>query len=115
MKTNDKQLITVLAECASACHHCSTACLEEYDVKMMANCIKLDLDCAAICEISAAFVSRNSEHAKNLLQECVEICNKCAIECSKHEHMEHCKRCAETCRKCADICKKASNTLFHSN
>lgn len=115
MKLNDKQLISILAECASACHHCSTACLEEEDVKMMANCIKLDLDCAAICEISAAFLSRNSENAKFMLHECVEICTRCAAECAKHEDMEHCRKCAEVCRKCADACKRSSNTLFHSN
>lgn len=35
-------------QCAAACNHCSTACLQEQDVKMMARCIALDMDCAAI-------------------------------------------------------------------
>lgn len=115
MKTSDKQLITILAECASACHHCSTECLNERDVTLVAGCIKSDLDCAAICEVTAAFISRNSLHSKHLLHECVEICLECAEQCAKHEHMEHCRKCAEVCKKCADACKKASSTLFHSN
>jgi hypothetical protein len=40
--------------CADACDYCSIACLQEDDVKMMAECIRLDLDCAAICRLAAA-------------------------------------------------------------
>jgi hypothetical protein len=112
MKLSEKQLLALLAECAHACHHCSTACLREEDVKMMATCIKLDMDCAQICELTAAFVSRGSDHAKHALKECAEICSKCADECEKHEHMEHCKKCADACRKCADACRKAASPVF---
>lgn len=34
--------------CAVACDHCAAACLQEADVKSMARCIALDMDCAAI-------------------------------------------------------------------
>ena len=105
MKTQDKELLTALAECADACNYCSTACLEEKDVAMMAGCIKLDMDCAQICTLTAAFISRGSDHARHVLKECAEICRKCAEECGKHADMEHCKRCAEACRKCAEACK----------
>lgn len=100
------QLLSVLAECAAACNHCLSSCLEEKDVKMMVSCIKLDIDCAHICSITADFVSRGSDHAKHLLKECTEICSKCADECEKHSaHADHCKMCAEACRKCADACR----------
>ena len=39
--------------CAVACNHCAAACLQEDDVKMMAGCIALDIDCAAICRVAA--------------------------------------------------------------
>jgi len=106
MKTQDKTLLTMLADCAAACYHCSTACLEEKDVQMMAACIKLDMDCAQICSTTVAFVARGSEHVGHLLKECAEICRKCAKECEKHTHMEHCKQCAEACRKCAEACSR---------
>ena len=42
-------LIDALAKCAAKCSHCATGCLDEQDVKMLARCIKLDIDCAQIC------------------------------------------------------------------
>lgn len=98
-------MLNLLAECAAACNHCSTACLEEKDLHMLSTCIKLDMDCAQICDITAAFVARGSAHAAHLLKECAEICTHCAEECEKHAHMDHCKRCAEACRKCAEACR----------
>lgn len=99
-------LLDALNDCAAVCNHCATACLEEKDVKMLSNCIKLDFDCAAICSLTAGFVARGSAHASHLFAECADICNACADECEKHaQHgMEHCKECAEACRKCAEAC-----------
>ncbi len=97
-------LIEALEKCAAACNHCSTACLDEQDVSMMARCIKLDMDCAQICQLAASFVSRGSEHAQHILNECAEICETCAEECEKHAHMDHCRQCAEACRHCAEVC-----------
>ena len=37
--------IEACTECAQACEHCASACLSEKDVKMMAQCIRLDRDC----------------------------------------------------------------------
>lgn len=54
-------------DCADACDHCSTACLHEDDVKMMARCIALDIDCAAICRMTAAYMARGSEFARQLV------------------------------------------------
>ena len=97
-------LLDALAKCAAECSHCATACLDEQDVKMLARCIKLDIDCAEICHLAASYVSRGSEHAQHILNECAEICEACAEECDKHSHMEHCRRCAEECRACAELC-----------
>lgn len=102
---HNKQLLDALNNCAAECHHCSTACLEEVDVKMLTKCISLDMDCAAICTLTASLIARGSEHGKHLLKECAEVCNACADECEKHaDHMEHCKKCAEACRACATAC-----------
>ena len=102
---NNEALISALNNCAAVCNHCVTACLEEEDVKMFSTCIMLDIDCAQICSLTAAFLARGSAHAQHLLAECAHICNACADECDKHGyHMEHCKECAEACRKCAAEC-----------
>ena len=111
MKNQNSELITMLHECAAACNNCSTACLEENDVKKMIQCIRLDMDCAQICDLTAAFVARNSDHAPHLIKECAEICSKCAKECAKFENMEHCKVCADLCKKCADMCQVNADVL----
>lgn len=105
-KTNS--LIATLYDCSTACNHCSTACLEEENLGMMKDCIRIDMDCAAICSLVASFLSRNSPHGKHLLKECAEICRLCAIECGKHQHMQHCADCAAACRKCEEACKAAA-------
>lgn len=102
----NKELISMLNECAVECNHCTSACLEEQDVKMLAKCIKIEIDCAEICRLATSFLARGSEHADHILKECAEICEACAKECEKHTHMEHCKKCAEVCHKCAEACQQ---------
>jgi hypothetical protein len=105
METNKRNnIIITLNNCASECTKCAIACLGEEDVSMMADCIKLDLDCSEICKTVASFASRSSVHAQHLMKECIEICKACASECEKHSHFEHCKKCAEVCRICIDEC-----------
>lgn len=105
----NQHLLNALNNCAAECSHCATACLDEQNVKMLAQCIKLDIDCADICTLTASLIARGSEHGKHLLKECAEICDACAEECEKHAQMgmEHCKACAEACRRCADECRRA--------
>lgn len=102
----NKSLIAALNNCFVVCNNCISACLEEKDIMMLANCIKLDIDCSDICSLTASFVARGSAHASHLLPECVHICNTCADECEKHAHMEHCKACAEACRLCSAVCQE---------
>jgi len=106
---NNQQLIETLYKCVVACNHCAASCLKEEDVKMMADCIRLDLDCAEICQVTANLLSRGSEHGSHLLKECGEICGLCATEGEKHSgKMEHCKECAEACRACETACMSFS-------
>ncbi|MFT4024034.1 MAG: four-helix bundle copper-binding protein [Flavihumibacter sp.] len=100
-------LLKALNNCVSACQFCAVSCVDDSMVANMRACIKLDLDCADICHITASLSARVSPHAKHLLQECAEICEACAEECEKHSHMEHCRLCAEACRACAQLCRAA--------
>src|SRR5690349_20564961 len=97
-------MINALHDCAMECNHCAMACLDETDVKMLTTCIKLNIECAEVCNLTASLLSRGSEYGHHLVKECGEICEKCAEECGKHSHMEHCQKCAEICRECADAC-----------
>lgn len=93
--------------CATACDHCFASCLQEQDVKMMARCIALDADCAAICRLAAGTMARGSDFAKELCQLCAQVCEACGDECAKHR-MDHCQQCAEACRRCAEECLRMS-------
>lgn len=91
--------------CADACDHCAAACLSEQDVQAMARCVKLDMDCAQICRLAAAYMARGSEFAGMVCNACAEICDACGEECGQHP-MAHCQQCAEACRRCAEECRR---------
>ena len=91
--------------CAVACNHCATACLQEPDVTMMARCIALDIDCAAVCQLASAAMARGSEQAQAICTLCADFCAACGDECSQHS-TDHCQACAQACRRCADECRQ---------
>src|SRR5205085_8139808 len=93
--------------CVDACNRCATACLQEDDVKTMARCIALDIDCTAACQLTAGAVARSSELLGAICALCAEICDACGAECARHDH-EHCRVCAAACGECADACRAMS-------
>jgi hypothetical protein len=105
MHKENQEIIRELNACTDECNHCYNECLNEKDVTMLARCIELDRECADICQWTASFLARDSEHAHDLIQLCAKICEACADECTKHD-MEHCRQCARACRAC-------SETLLH--
>jgi hypothetical protein len=101
----NKKCIDACIRCAQECEHCAEACLGEENVGMMAGCIRLDKDCAAMCWTTAAFMSRGSTFAEEICRVCAEICEACAAECRQHK-VDHCQRCAKACAECADQCRQ---------
>lgn len=97
------ELVESLEDCVAACNNCAASCLNEDDVQMMTECIKLDLDCADTCNLTLKLLARDSHHKMSIVEICKEICNECAAECQKHNH-EHCKQCATACERCAEKC-----------
>ena len=97
-QTNYQSCIDACNACADACDVCAASCLQEDDVKAMARCIALDIDCAQVCRIAAGSMARNSEHAADICRLCAQVCRACAAECGRHQ-MAHCQQCAEACRK----------------
>ncbi|MEH7884879.1 four-helix bundle copper-binding protein [Bacillus sp. JJ1609] len=87
-----------------ACNVCFDSCLKEENVKMMAECIRLDRECAEICGLAVTAMQTNSHFVKQICGLCSEICETCGNECKQHDH-EHCQRCADTCFKCAEACR----------
>jgi hypothetical protein len=90
--------------CAAICNHCASACLQEDDVKMMARCIQLDMECAAVCYAAAQVMSIGGQTAEQLCQICADVCDACGAECAQHEN-DHCQECAKVCHQCAEECR----------
>lgn len=100
-----KSCIDACYACAATCDRCAASCLQEQDVKMMAQCIALDIDCADICRLAAGYMARGSELSGVICQACAQVCQACGDECAKHQ-MGHCQECAQACHRCADECRR---------
>lgn len=95
--------------CAATCTSCADACLSEEMVAELRKCIRLNLDCADICDVTGRVLTRQTEYdaptSKAQLEACREGCRTCAEECERHAEMhDHCRICAETCRRCEQAC-----------
>ncbi|CAM7320510.1 four-helix bundle copper-binding protein [Phytobacter diazotrophicus] len=103
MHSEHQDCIDACYQCAIACEHCAASCLNEDDLAMMRNCIKLDVQCSALCRLVAQFMTLESDHIMPLCRICVDVCRACAEECGRHQHA-HCQQCAQACRACAQAC-----------
>jgi hypothetical protein len=99
----NKKAIDACLKAMALCNHCATSCLEESDIKMMAKCIQLDMECVVICNATAQLLSLGSAHAVAVAKICAVMCDECAQECKKHDN-KHCQECAIACQECADAC-----------
>ena len=91
--------------CMVSCNHGYDACLNESNMDMMRDCIRLDRECADMCAFAAKAMSQNSPFAKAICALCADICEACGKECQKHAH-DHCQECAKACLNCAEACRK---------
>lgn len=112
--TMDRTLIAdaieVLNDCAQACTACADACLSEDTVAHLTKCIRTNLDCADLCEVTARILSRHTGYDANLsraaIEACAQACASCADECARHVQHNHCRVCAEACRQCEQACMR---------
>ena len=97
--------ISACRQCAIVCRTCADACLREDDVKAMAECIRLNMDCASVCDTAARLMVSDSEFAQTFCGICADICHRCEKDCGSH-HMQHCQESAKMCKHCAMLCSE---------
>jgi Domain of Unknown Function (DUF326) len=102
--------------CAATCTSCADACLSEEMVGDLRKCIRLNLDCADICDATGRVLTRQTGYdaptSKAQLEACREACRTCAEECERHAGMhEHCRICAEACRRCEQACEQLLSAM----
>ena len=103
-------------DCAQTCVACADACLAEPMVRQLAQCIRLNLDCADICSAAGSIATRrtgsNEQLIQSVLEACALACRLCRDECAQHaEAHEHCRICATACEDCASACEAALQTF----
>ena len=98
-----KLCIEACLTCASLCQYCASSSLKEENA-VMADCIKLQMECAAICYATAQLMRLNSSRVTEMARICAAVCDACAEECAKHSP-DHCIECADACVECADACE----------
>lgn len=107
-------LIEAASECADICSTGADACLSEPDPTALRKCVRLNLDCADVCTVTARVISgagaRDRRTLEALLEACAAACRACADECDRHDH-EHCRICAEACRACEEACGRMEKAL----
>ncbi|KAA6475177.1 four-helix bundle copper-binding protein [Bacillus swezeyi] len=103
-----EECIKACQECLYACNHCFDKCLMEVDSGLMAECIRLDRECAEMCAIAVQALTRNSPYAEDICLLCAKVCEACGNECSLYKH-DHCQACAESCYRCAEACRKMAS------
>jgi hypothetical protein len=114
-----EKLASAIAEmytCAQACTSCADACLGEKKVEWLAGCIRLNLDCADVCNATGAVLSRMTRPdtglMKAMVQACAQACSACTAECDKHAEMHaHCRVCANACRSCEKACRDIMESI----
>jgi hypothetical protein len=104
--------------CAQTCTSCADACLGEDNVAALTQCIRLNLDCADVCNITGRIATRQTgsdqEMIRRMLDACAAACRLCAEECERHAAMHaHCRICAESCRSCMSACEQAGRSAAH--
>jgi hypothetical protein len=79
-------------------------------VKELVTCIRLNQDCADVCDTIGKLMTRQTGRAsaeviRHALEACIAACRVCAEECERHASKhEHCRVCAEACRACEQAC-----------
>ena len=117
----DAALIRCIEECyscAQTCTSCADACLAEDMARQLTQCIRMNLDCADVCNITGRLATRRTgsdeELLRRMLDTCAAACRLCADECEKHaKQHEHCRICADACRSCMQACIEAARSTAH--
>ncbi|MEI7805814.1 MAG: four-helix bundle copper-binding protein [Hyphomicrobiales bacterium] len=103
--------------CVETCTACADACLSEKQIDRLVTCIRINLDCAAVCAATGSIVARsnkagNRQPLEAQITTSIAFCRACARECTKHAEMhKHCRACAEACEACAVACDAMLSSL----
>jgi hypothetical protein len=104
MTTNNpmQSCIDTCTKCYQTCLQTAmTHCLEMGGKHVEPNHFRLMINCAQICQTSAALQLSNSDFVAKYCKLCAEVCEACAKSCAALGGMDACEK---TCLECAASC-----------
>jgi hypothetical protein len=91
--------------CLSTCEQTIVHCLKKGGRHAQPDHIRLLMDCAESCRMSASMMSRESRfHARHCAL-CADICKACEESCEEFPDDAQMKACADACRSCFEACR----------
>jgi hypothetical protein len=98
--------IQALQHCHAVCQSMAmTHCLEKGGAHARPQHLRLMLDCAGSCALTADALGRKSQFHTRFSGLCADICETCAEDCIALGDMED---CVAACRDCARVCRELS-------
>lgn len=98
--------IAALQDCHAICSSMAmTHCLELGGEHARPQHLRLMLDCAAICALTADALGRKSQFHNRFAALCAEVCETCEKDCEALGDMDD---CVQACRACAALCRQAA-------
>lgn len=103
--------VAACASCRRICINCADACLGESGERSLRACIRLNMDCAEICETASRAALRLFESDPDRMmahiEACAKTCERCGAECERFAaYQEQCRVCAEECKRCEQACRR---------
>lgn len=103
----------MMSDCVAECEKANRACLEtlHYCLEKGGSHVapahvRLLVDCAEICQMTANFMLRGSMVHGVACGACAEVCERCVESCETFSGDSKMAACAETCRTCAKSCRE---------
>jgi hypothetical protein len=102
------QIIQVLKSCSVTCDKSATA-LKEFNGKLFASLIKINLSCAETCRRAIHLLESGSSTGRSFLEVCEEICRMCEEENSRCT-IDICTLAEKACHDCWAFLQQINDT-----
>jgi len=103
-----QRCIELCQSCHDMCLNTLNYCLQQGGRHTEEQHLRLMMDCAQICQVSADFMLRDSAFHARVCGACADVCESCADSCGTMNDDERMKDCADHCRECATLCRDLS-------
>jgi hypothetical protein len=100
--------------CFSTCEQTLAHCLKKGGKHAATDLVKVLMDCAESCRISASMMSRESAFHARHCAFCADVCKACEEACEAFGDEAQMKACADACRSCSESCRSMSTMGAHA-